>query len=210
MTWILLAILLVSELVRYVTVKTEEHMVVDPTFGQKLNIRFNITFHGLHCGGTVAQAEACGGVLHGRIESATESEPRLRLSCSLRAEVNLDAMDVAGDQQKTEEHEIWRTRLVRGSLTPIGEATKYLLPYEKQELDLKKQLAHIPKDYCGSCYGAETVTRKVRSRMMGGDGSWPRRQIRPDTSLLAPLSHPLFSSHSLSAGSCSAATRART
>ncbi len=46
---IVIGLLFVSELWRYVSVHTREHIQVDTTVGSVLPIQFNITFHNLRC-----------------------------------------------------------------------------------------------------------------------------------------------------------------
>ena len=47
--WVVIAILVMSELGRYATVQEKEHMIVDTTLGQPLVININVTFHALTC-----------------------------------------------------------------------------------------------------------------------------------------------------------------
>lgn len=115
----IVAILFISELSRYLSNETEEHIMVDPTVGEKLEIDFDITFHALRCG-----------------------------------EVNLDAMDVAGDQQNGINHDISKLRLDKKGRA-IGSAFAHSLDDE----DIPKPVSDDP-NYCGSCYGAETEELK--------------------------------------------------
>ena len=62
--WIIIAVLVMSEIAMYLGPMPSEHMIVDTTLGQRLKINVDITFHAITC-----------------------------------AEVNVDAMDVAGDNQ---------------------------------------------------------------------------------------------------------------
>ena len=62
--WIIIAVLVMSEIAMYLGPMPSEHMIVDTTLGQRLKINIDITFHAITC-----------------------------------AEVNVDAMDVAGDNQ---------------------------------------------------------------------------------------------------------------
>lgn len=73
------------------------------------------------------------------------------LSCN---EAHLDVMDVAGDNQLNVEHDMSKQRLDKhgrrigkSGIEIIGEG-KLPIPND------------LPPDYCGSCYGAETLTRK--------------------------------------------------
>eukprot|EP01138_Halocafeteria_seosinensis_P015195 gb/GECG01015508.1/.p1 GENE.gb/GECG01015508.1/~~gb/GECG01015508.1/.p1 ORF type:complete len:405 (+),score=47.57 gb/GECG01015508.1/:1-1215(+) len=117
-TLTLVSVLFVSELSRYLSSETEEHIVVDPTVGEKLHVDFDITFHSLHCG-----------------------------------EVNLDAMDVAGDQQNGINHDINKLRLDKYG-KGIGSAFSHSLDDEEGD-----SIPH-DADYCGSCYGAESDSFK--------------------------------------------------
>lgn len=47
--WVVIAVLVMSELGRYATVQEKEHMIVDTTLGQPLIININVTFHALTC-----------------------------------------------------------------------------------------------------------------------------------------------------------------
>lgn len=73
------------------------------------------------------------------------------LTCN---DVHLDVMDIAGDNQLNVEHEMMKQRLTkegraigRPGVEIIGEGPLALAP-------------DLPVDYCGSCYGAETGTKK--------------------------------------------------
>lgn len=60
-------------------------------------------------------------------------------------------MDVAGDNQLSVEHDMIKQRLDRNG-RPIGKAGVEIIGEGTLEL-LPEAL---PKDYCGSCFGAET------------------------------------------------------
>ena len=62
--WVIIAVLVMSEIAFFLGPVSKEHMIVDTTLGQRLKINIDITFHAITC-----------------------------------AEVNVDAMDVAGDNQ---------------------------------------------------------------------------------------------------------------
>lgn len=49
MGWVVIALLVFSEVNNYLAPKPKEHMVVDTTLGQKLKININISFHALTC-----------------------------------------------------------------------------------------------------------------------------------------------------------------
>ncbi len=65
--------------------------------------------------------------------------------------MNLDAMDVAGEQQNGIAHDLVKTRL-SATGEPIAPGIT------------SKSVALAGTDYCGSCYGAETEEVKVRLR----------------------------------------------
>ena len=68
------------------------------------------------------------------------------------AEVNVDAMDVAGDNQIGISHDMYKQRLdPKGQ--PLGEKGAEIIG----TLD---KIEPLPPNYCGSCYGAETVFRE--------------------------------------------------
>jgi hypothetical protein len=47
--WIIIALLVFSEVNNFLSPKPKEHMVVDTTLGQQLKININISFHALTC-----------------------------------------------------------------------------------------------------------------------------------------------------------------
>jgi hypothetical protein len=72
------------------------------------------------------------------------------LNCN---EAHLDVMDVAGDNQLNVEHEMIKQRIDRNG-RHVGKAGVEIIGEGKIEVP------EIPKDYCGSCYGAESPDRK--------------------------------------------------
>lgn len=74
------------------------------------------------------------------------------LTCN---EVHLDVMDIAGDNQLNVEHEMMKQRLTSDG-KPIGKAGVEIIG----EGPLDAPQTPLPPKYCGSCYGAETETRK--------------------------------------------------
>ena len=78
----------------------------------------------------------------------------------LVSEANIDAMDVAGDQQNGIDHDIFKTRLsANGEI--IGDAFRH-------DLDGDEDPDPLPEDYCGSCYGASEI-EGVRTRPRSSD-----------------------------------------
>lgn len=114
--WVLIVILLLSEVRNYSVITQTEHMQVDTTLGEKLQMHMNITYHALTC-----------------------------------AEVHMDAMDIAGDNQINVEHDISKLRL-----SPRGDAIGdiHVTGLGKPKFD------PLPANYCGSCFGAESPQRK--------------------------------------------------
>lgn len=88
---------------------------------------------------------------HMLVDSVIEGRLRIDFDITFPAlhcgEVNLDAMDVAGEQQNGIDHDITKTRLGFDGL-PIGSSFAATLA-SQNETD-----APLPADYCGSCYGA--------------------------------------------------------
>ena len=86
---------------------------------------------------------------HVVVDSSLGEKLRINMNITFPAltcvDVNLDAMDVAGDNQMHIDHTITKQRLNKKG-ERIGE------PFRE---DVTKQaVAAMPKDYCGSCYGA--------------------------------------------------------
>lgn len=69
------------------------------------------------------------------------------------AEVHLDAMDVAGDNQLSIEHDMLKQRLSSVG-KEIGVPGVEIIGQKEQELE------PLPVNYCGPCYGAETEENK--------------------------------------------------
>lgn len=65
------------------------------------------------------------------------------------ADVHLDAMDVAGDNQLNLEHGMYKQRLSPGGKA-VGEPGVEIIGQKEEEQE------PLPADYCGPCYGAET------------------------------------------------------
>eukprot|EP00607_Mallomonas_marina_P009414 CAMPEP_0182420526 /NCGR_PEP_ID=MMETSP1167-20130531/5383_1 /TAXON_ID=2988 /ORGANISM="Mallomonas Sp, Strain CCMP3275" /LENGTH=387 /DNA_ID=CAMNT_0024596577 /DNA_START=73 /DNA_END=1236 /DNA_ORIENTATION=- len=115
--WVIIGMLIMGEFSTFLSCSTKEHMSVDTTLGQQLQINVNITFHALTC-----------------------------------AEVHMDAMDVAGDNQINIEHDMLKQRLSSDGL-PVGEPSIEIIGEVENNVSL-------PEGYCGSCYGAETADTK--------------------------------------------------
>lgn len=73
------------------------------------------------------------------------------LTCN---DVHLDVMDIAGDNQLNVEHEMMKQRLTKEGRV-IGRPGVEIIGEGPLALALD-----LPADYCGSCYGAETETKK--------------------------------------------------
>ncbi|TFJ83594.1 hypothetical protein NSK_004699 [Nannochloropsis salina CCMP1776] len=116
-SWVLVLVLLCSEAYEAFL----EHLVVDTSLGDKLNITLDMTFHALTC-----------------------------------ADVHVDAMDVAGDNQMQVEHNMLKQRL-----SSQGERIGFPFLEDPTDFDSKKADALVgaaPWDYCGSCFQARTHT----------------------------------------------------
>jgi hypothetical protein len=115
--FVVIAILVLSELYGYFVPTIKEHMLVDPVIEGRLPINFDIEFPALHC-----------------------------------QEVNLDAMDVAGEQQNGLAHDVTKTRL-GADRKSIGQPIAAPL-VSRNASDVEAGPTPLPADYCGSCYGA--------------------------------------------------------
>jgi len=89
---------------------------------------------------------------HMRVDTAIGDNLQINVDITFHAltcaEVHLDAMDVAGDNQINIEHDMIKQRLASDG-TPIGKAGIELIGDVPESEPL-------PKDYCGPCYGAES------------------------------------------------------
>jgi endoplasmic reticulum-Golgi intermediate compartment protein 3 len=101
-----------------------------------------------------------------------EVEGRLRINFDITfhalscAEANLDAMDVAGEQQNGIDHDITKTRLDGTTGLPVadsfavriegkaGNGTGEGAAGQHDDADHPAEPTPLPADYCGSCYGA--------------------------------------------------------
>jgi len=71
------------------------------------------------------------------------------LPCGL---ISVDAMDISGEHQLDIDHNIFKKRLGSDGLALQAGAVKH---DELGESQIKVPASTLPKDYCGSCYGAE-------------------------------------------------------
>ena len=124
LTWVLIAILLMSELGSYAGGQTTEHLVVETTLKSHLRVNLNMSFHALTC-----------------------------------AEVQMDAMDVSGYNQVNVEHDVVKWRLSKQDGRVLGSPVTSIIGNNPTEAEREaaRNLPAVPKDYCGSCYGAETA-----------------------------------------------------
>lgn len=87
-------------------------------------------------------------------------EDRLRINFDITfhalpcAEANIDAMDVAGEQQNGLEHNIMKMRLAPSG-QPIGSAFAHKIE-EERAAAAEPAPSSLPPNYCGTCYGADT------------------------------------------------------
>jgi hypothetical protein len=105
---------------------------------------------------------------HMAVDQVIEGRLRINFDISLHAlacsSVNLDAMDVAGEQQNGLDHDVVKTRLDGATGLPIGEgyaarignatATAGGGDHGDGEQHHAAEPTPLPADYCGSCYGA--------------------------------------------------------
>jgi hypothetical protein len=83
-------------------------------------------------------------------------EGRLRINFDVTfpslpcADANLDAMDVAGEQQNGIDHDMQKVRLAPDG-TQIGDAYAHVIGGNATE-----EADPLPADYCGPCFGAES------------------------------------------------------
>jgi len=70
------------------------------------------------------------------------------------AEVHMDAMDVAGDNQVDVEHDMVKRRLSSSGLV-IGTLSSKVGTPSKEEMKAAAALPPLPPDYCGSCFAAD-------------------------------------------------------
>jgi len=85
-----------------------------------------------------------------RVDPSVDEKLRITFNISFPAlscaEVMIDAMDVAGDQQLQIDHAVFKTRLdAQGSV--LGEKFQ-------ENITADVDIPVMPDDYCGSCYGA--------------------------------------------------------
>jgi hypothetical protein len=120
---IVVAVLVVSELRSWLTLKRSEHMTVDAVVEGRVRINFDITLHALPCD-----------------------------------QVNLDAMDVAGEQQNGVDSKFSKVPLgldgqPKQDAAPIEGAIVLREPGEGGGGGTPSP-PPLPADYCGPCYGA--------------------------------------------------------
>lgn len=96
---------------------------------------------------------------HVAVDAAIEGRLRINFDITFHAlmcaDVNLDAMDVAGEQQNGLDHDVVKVRLSPDGV-PVGDAMAVNLDDDHEAEGKGEQPAPLPPDYCGSCYGAET------------------------------------------------------
>ena len=135
--FLVIALLVMSELGGWLRPVTREHVTVDAAIEGRVKINFDISLHALRC-----------------------------------EDVNLDAMDVAGEQQNGVDHDFVKTRLLKGVPLPLSGEKGVLPSHEPGALvPGAGALEHgegggggaaagsaltlpLPVDYCGPCYGA--------------------------------------------------------
>ncbi len=103
---IIILLLIFSETSSYFKVATTDHIVVDTTFAEKLQINFNITFHSLTCRGD-DDNDALYLFFFPFIFTICCLKTRIILYLVFK-DVNMDAMDVSGDQQLNVDHTLMK------------------------------------------------------------------------------------------------------
>lgn len=91
---------------------------------------------------------------HLQVDTTLGQKLRINLDITFHAltcaEAHLDAMDVAGDNQLNIEHDMMKQRVSRTGQALSG------FTVEEVGKEVKHGGDKVPKDYCGSCFGAET------------------------------------------------------
>ena len=118
-SFIIIALLVLSEGKTWLWPVTREHVTVDSAIEGRVRINFDISLHALRCD-----------------------------------DVNLDAMDVAGEQQNGVDHDFTKTKLSSAG-KPVGQPSVAALPSRVPGAAMPSPDAPpLPPDYCGGCYGA--------------------------------------------------------
>lgn len=129
---IVMLILFLSEFRAYVSLNTHEHMVVDSSLNEKLQINLDISFLAINCKGALIHVySACimQYISHGR--------------CNIHTDAHINAMDVAGDLQMDMHQTMKKTRLDTNG-NAIGRPITMGAAHASAET--------TPPGYCGSCF----------------------------------------------------------
>ena len=103
---------------------------------------------------------------HMVVDRVMEGRMRINFDVTFPAltclEANIDAMDVAGEQQNGIDHDIQKIRLdSSGKQVASAYSVRIEAKSEKEGAegggDVKAAPTPLPADYCGSCYGAESA-----------------------------------------------------
>jgi len=102
---------------------------------------------------TVKRAE------HMKVDAVVEGRVKINFDLTLHAlpcdQVNLDAMDVAGEQQNGVDHDFLKVRLALDG-TPLDSSPLVGSLPERRALSLPSlSPSPLPPDYCGPCYGSK-------------------------------------------------------
>ena len=150
LSFVVCLVLIGYELHRYIVPRQKEHMAVDPVIEGRLRINFDVTFPALQC----SEVRACGGCARGAgwLHAVTGIEPLpAPAHCALPppTQANLDAMDVAGEQQNGVDHDMVKMRLAPDG-SRIGDAFAHVIGADGPTA------TPLPEGYCGSCFGAQS------------------------------------------------------
>lgn len=112
-----------------------------------------------------------------RVDPSVDEKLRITFNISFPAlscaEVMIDAMDVAGDQQLQIDHAVFKTRLDAGGGV-LGEKFQ-------ENITADVEIPVLPDDYCGSCYGARGDGEVRREAGRGGRFAHHSLRARPTT-----------------------------
>ena len=128
--FLVIALLVMSELGGWLRPVTREHVTVDAAIEGRVKINFDISLHALRC-----------------------------------EDVNLDAMDVAGEQQNGVDHDFVKTRLLKGVPLPLS-GEKGVLPSHEPGALVPGAGALEHGEGGGGCGGGKCVDAAAAGRLL--------------------------------------------